>query len=113
MRLRLLLALLASSAVTACEPTGIISDVQTAEITISTDPSPLLVGGTRRLTVVTRNRAGRRLNRPFLLSSSDVTRATVSNDVVTGVVPGPVRITAQSDGRVAETQIVVQPAPSR
>jgi len=112
MRIRLLLALLASSAVVACNEAIILPGPRAAEIAFATVPSSLVVGGTFQLTAVPRAASGRPVGRPVLYSSSDVSRATVSNNgLVTAVAVGTVRVTARSDEARAHAQIVVRSAP--
>ncbi|MDP9347614.1 MAG: Ig-like domain-containing protein, partial [Gemmatimonadota bacterium] len=106
-------AITAAAAGRTASVTLVVSPVPVASVTISPDTAEILVGGSRQLTAILRDAAGNALTeRTVVWSSSDTTWANVSSTgLVRGVAPGPVTITAASEGKSATATVTVRPVP--
>ena len=110
--LRVLLVLLASSALGACFEVAVASVPRTDHIDITATRSTLIVGDTVRVAAIPRRSNGTPPTRPVGYSSSDARRATVAGKgLVTAIAPGTVQIIAKSDGKSARVQLVVRSVP--
>jgi len=81
-----------------------------ASVNISSEPGPVAVGRTRQLAAVLRDTSGNELvGRTLTWASSDPGVAEVSPvGAVTGLKPGPVTITATSEGRSGSFALTVE-----
>ena len=90
-----------------------VSSVPVASVTVSPSSDDIVVAQTLQLTATTKDGAGATLTgRAVAWSTSDAAKATVSSTgLVTGVAPGPVTITATSEGRSGTSAVTVKPKP--
>jgi hypothetical protein len=102
----LLVALLVSS----CDSTA---PVEVASVVVTAPASTLVVGETMQATVTVRDARGNELSgRPVDWSSSEDLTATVSaSGLIAAVAPGPVTITARSEGVSGHFPLDVLPVP--
>jgi hypothetical protein len=107
------LTLVFASLVSACAE-GAGPGAPVASVDVSPQSAPVQVSTTIQLTATVRDSNGVQLNgRHIDWSSSDPTVATVNGSgTVTGVLPGPVSITASSEGNRERRQITVMPGPA-
>lgn len=84
-----------------------------AFVQVTTGNSTLLVGMTQQLAVTLKDANNNLLSgRPITWQSSNLSVATVSTTgVVTAVAPGPVTVTATSEGKAGQTSIQINPVP--
>ena len=90
-----------------------VSSVPVASVTVSPSSDDIVVAQTLQLTATTKDAGGATLTgRSVAWSTSDAAKATVSSTgLVTGVAPGPVTITATSEGRSGTSAVTVKPKP--
>ncbi len=91
-----------------------VSVVQPPVATVSVTPATanVVVGQTTTLVGATLSSTGATLTgRTITWTSANTSRATVANGVVTGVAPGPVTITATSEGQSGTAVVTVLPVP--
>jgi hypothetical protein len=103
----LVVALLISSCDSSTAP------VEVASVVVTAPASTLVVGGTIQATATVRDARGNELGgRPVEWSSSEDLTATVSSSgLITAVAPGPVTITARSEGQSGHLPLDVLPVP--
>src|SRR5215211_7701464 len=72
-----------------------------ASVKLSRDTATVVPQGTVQITATALDARGQTLDRSVSWTSSDETKARVTNGVITGVAPGSATITASSEGKTA------------
>lgn len=78
-----------------------------ASVTLSRDTATLVTAAMIQLTATAVDASGQTLSRTVAWTSSDETRARVTNGLVTAVAPGAATITATVEGKSASAQVTI------
>lgn len=78
-----------------------------ASVQLSRDTATLVPGATVQITASAIDAAGQPLGRSATWSSSDETKASVADGIVTGVAPGSATITATIEGKTAQAAVTI------
>jgi triacylglycerol lipase len=83
------------------------SSAPVASVKLSRDTATLVPGATAQIAATVLDATGQTLDRTVSWTSSDETKARVTNGIVTGVSPGAATITATAEGKTAQASVTI------